>query len=95
MSDNVETSGHNLNLYNRNKLNVTGISSVDSFDDTIISATTSDGVTLYIEGSDIALTDVNLEKKCFEATGNFYSFAYSSNSVKEYNGLFSRLFKAK
>ena len=93
MSDFSENSSHNLTLIKRNKLNVTGIQSVDSYDDYSISATTIEGEQLYIDGDGISLMDVNLENKCFEASGNFISIQYSSERSKVRSGLFSRLFE--
>lgn len=92
MSDYSEIKGQNVFIYDRNKLNVTGVSSVDSFDESGISATTLAGERIFIEGSGITVTDVNLDNNCFEATGIINGVYYSNQQEKQV-GIFERLFK--
>lgn len=91
MSDFNDKTEQNVYLYDRKKLSVTGIVSVDSFDESSISATTVNGEVIVVEGSGISVTDVNIEKGCFEAQGNFSGFFYTAGQTMN-PGVLSRLF---
>lgn len=94
MSENMTDREQNVFLYGKNRLLVTGIVSVDSFDENGISATTASGESIVAEGSDVTVTDVNLEKGQLEAEGNFTGIFYMHGKT-EARGLFSKFFKAK
>lgn len=85
----------NIALKCRKSLVVTGIKSVDSFDENNIQITTEDGFVLFIEGSEIVIKDVNLDKSCVEAVGNFTAFYYDAERVKRKKFSFSWIFGAK
>ena len=94
MSDIVEKTNQSIFLYDRNKLSVTGIASVDSFDENGISATTIGGENLSVEGTGISVTDVNLEKQQFDAVGNFTGVFYS-DIQKTKQGFLSSVFSRR
>ncbi|MBE6681778.1 MAG: hypothetical protein E7600_05815 [Ruminococcaceae bacterium] len=83
---------HNISILNRCKILITGIKSVDSFDENIICATTADDVSLIVEGSGLEVCDVNLVKGVIEANGVFNGLYYNeSTSVKKsFWGLFGK-----
>ena len=85
---------HNVVLNNKSDLVVTGIKSVDTFDDGIIVATALDGSFITVEGNCLAIKDVNLDKGVFTANGNIYSFSYSEQ-YEERPGFFKRIFKSR
>ena len=74
---------HNLNLYDRERFCVTGVSSVESFDE---------GSTLTVEGVNLSITDLDLEKGSVEASGLVTGMFYSDSSPVK-RGFFSRLVK--
>lgn len=93
LSDIVEKISQNIFLYDRNKLVISGIASVESFDESGISAVTVSGETLIIEGSDISVTDVNLESRQLNAQGIFSGFFYNDDhKEKRKHSLLSSLF---
>lgn len=94
MSDIADKITQNVFLYDRKRLSVSGIASVDSFDESCVCATTVEGLRFVAEGSGISLTDVNLDNKCFEAVGEFNSYYYCEQQRKSI-GVFNRLFKAR
>ena len=83
--------GHGIVMHERNKITVTGIKSVDSFDEGLISAAVSDGSVLSIEGKGLNITDLDLEKGSIEATGNSITGVFYSHGVPEKKNFFSRL----
>ncbi len=82
----------NILLYNREKIILSGISSVDSFNDAAITATTRDGDCVTVEGSSLNVRDVNLDKGVVEANGNISGFFYHGKAVQG-SGFFGGLFK--
>ncbi len=91
-----DEANRNINEYvhieNRNKITFKGISSVDSFDESIITATCSDGTYVTIEGNMLTVKDVDVENGTFEATGNINGLFYENAAVKKH-GFFGRLMK--
>lgn len=81
-------------LNNRNELIVSGIKSVDEFNEELIVASTLDDVLITVEGFGMIVKDVNLDKNTFTVTGNIMSFCYSERAVLK-NGFFRRMFKGK
>lgn len=90
-----ESSLENLNcvvLSERSHVKISGIASVDSFDELQISATTNKGECIVIDGSGMSIKDVNLDKGVLEAVGNIDGINYyDKNPVKRsagFKGLF-------
>lgn len=81
----------NIQIYDRNSIIVTGIKSVDSFDESLIVATTIYDTRLCLEGEHLIITDVNLQKGSLEAKGLFCGMYYDSLSVSKKS--FFSLFK--
>lgn len=95
MSEDFTIREQNIILKSRNSLVVTGIKSVDSFDETFIRITTVDDCFLNIEGNNIVIKDVNLEKSAVEAYGDFHSFYYDVASSKKQKKRFLSYFGDK
>lgn len=81
-------------LNNRNELVVCGIRSVDEFNEALIVASTVDDAQIIVEGSDMTIKDVNLDKNTFSVSGDILSFSYSERTVLK-KGFFRRLFAVK
>ena len=86
-----EYKKQNIILDDRKKLNITGVKSVENFDDNSITLITTLG-TLNIRGNDIKIEMLNLDMGEINATGDFYLAEYISE-VTEKRGFFSGLFK--
>ena len=80
----------NITLENRNRLLVTGVVSVVSFDDTTVILDTVKG-TLFVHGYDLHLEKLSLEGGEVKVEGNVDSFEYEDTAPKS-GGLLSRLF---
>ncbi len=93
-----ENSHENLNcvvLSERSHVKISGIASVDSFDEFQISATTTKGEYVVIDGNGMSVKDVNLDKGVLEAIGNIDGINYyGKNPVKRSSG-FKGLFGIK
>ncbi len=85
---------HRVNLYNREKGNLTGILDVISFDENTIVLDTDMGL-LTIRGKDLHVSRLTLEKGEIDIEGRTDSFVYSSNESYKKSGqsLLAKLFR--
>lgn len=84
----------NILIYNKSKISITGIRSVDSFDESFISMTTTDEQRLVVEGNGLTVSDVNLDSGKVDAVGNISGVFYES-TVKNSTGILSALFRRR
>lgn len=82
---------HHLILENRKKLEVSGVSDVDRFDENMIIAYTDMGK-LTIKGYDLHLNALNVETGELDVEGSICSLLYSESGETK-GSLFSRIFK--
>lgn len=83
----------NLLLENRERLTVTGVIDVESFNDENIIVDTELGI-LTIKGEDLHISRLNLDNSELNVEGDIVSFEYSeSESRSKGLGFFSRMFK--
>ena len=83
----------NIILENREKLNVTGINDILSFDDQIIIVETELGL-LTIKGEDLRINKLSIDTSETIVNGNIMQIAYSENTMeKKGEGIFSKIFK--
>lgn len=87
MSENA-TMEHRLSLEDRNRIDVTGVTDVDSFDDTTVSLTTSRGE-LTIRGQGLQVNRLNVENGLLSVDGKIDSLSYS----EPVRGFWGRLLK--
>ena len=92
MAQELTKNSQDIFLYDKTFLSLSGITGVESFDETIISAITQSGELLTIEGNSIEITDFNVEKKVLTAKGNFRVFFYDERKAKIKPSLLSKLF---
>ncbi len=74
--DNANEMSHSLTLENREKLNLTGISDVDSFNEQEVIAVCSCGE-LSIKGEMLHIEELNLETGTVSLSGKISSLTYS------------------
>ena len=84
-----EIRPHTLTLNSRNKLSITGVAEVVSFDDTAVVLKTGMG-TLMVHGSDLQLKTLSLEGGQVEVDGVVSALVYEE--PKESRGWLGRLF---
>lgn len=84
-----EQMPHRLNLADRKKLTVTGVTEVISFDDTMVVLQTGMGL-LQVQGEGLQLKTLSLEGGQMEVDGLVTSLSYEE--LRTSGGWFSRLF---
>lgn len=83
----------NLILENREKLNITGVVEVQSFNDELITMKTELGE-LFIYGSGLKINKLNVDSSEIAVTGNIQCLEYSDkNNGKSKVGFISKIFK--
>ena len=87
-------SFQNIILENREKLNITGILDVFSFDDQIIIIETELGL-LTIKGENLKINKLSLDTSDFTVDGNISSLTYSDSdsNIKKSKNILSKIFK--
>ena len=84
-------SEHGLTLDDRERLTVTGVEEVESFDENSIVMVTGRG-TLVVRGSDLHIEQLSLDGGQLRVEGNVESLAYEDD-VGGHVGLWGRLFR--
>ena len=83
----------NLILENREKLNISGVLDVLSFDDRLILLETELGL-LTVKGEKLRVNKLNLDSEDVVVDGIIQSIAYSNNELeKRKTSFFSKVFK--
>ncbi len=84
----------NLILENREKLTVTGVEDVLSFDDQIVIIDTQLGL-LTIKGDDLRINKLNLDSSEVVIEGEIFNLGYSDNDIGKKNGtsILGKIFK--
>ena len=84
----------NIVLENREKLNITGIVDVLSFDDQIIIVETELGL-LTIKGEDLKINKLSIDTSDFSVDGKINSLVYSSSdsNMSKNKNILSKIFK--
>lgn len=87
-------SFQNIVLENREKLSITGILDVFSFDDQIIIIETELGI-LTIKGENLKINKLSLDTSDFTVDGKISSLAYSDSetNIKKNKNILSKIFK--
>lgn len=81
---------HTLMLENRSRLCLTGVTDVDSFDETTVIAATALGA-LTISGADLKISTLNTETGELLVQGQINALVYLEQPQK--GGFFSRVFR--
>lgn len=93
MDDKNRNVLQNVFLENREKLSISGVLDVFSFDDQIIIIETELGL-LTIKGENLKITKLSLDTSDFIVEGYINNIFYSNNeNVKKNQNLFSKIFK--
>jgi len=83
----------NLVIENREKLSITGVIDVDSFNDECVVVDTELGI-LIIRGNDLHISKLNLENAELDIEGDIVSCEYDDKQSKSGGGgFFGKLFK--
>ena len=83
----------NLVLENRNKLSISGVKDVLSFDDQVVILETELGL-LTVKGADLKINKLSIDTQEVIIEGEINNLGYSDHSKKDADGsLFSKIFK--
>ena len=83
----------NVVLENREKLNVTGINDILSFDDQVVILST-DLAMLTIKGSELKINKLNIDESEVKIEGNISNIGYSQDTEeKKGENIFSKIFR--
>jgi len=89
----ARTKPHSITLEDREKLYITGITDVDSFNDTTVIVGTQMGE-LVIKGEELSISSLDVENGDVTIKGLIHSMVYESKAAnKNEKGLFKSLFK--
>ncbi len=81
---------HNIIMENRRKLNLTGVSDIDSFDEETVIVFTEQGE-LTIRGSNLHINKIDVEAGELDLEGAINSLSYTDNRPHK-GGMLSRFF---
>ena len=90
-TDKVLTN-QNIIMENREKVSVTGVIDIHSFDDELVIAQTDLGI-LTIKGDDLKMNKLNLENNELIIEGKIIAVAYSDINKTKKTGFMNKLFK--
>lgn len=82
----------NLTLENREKLNISGVIDVESFNDESVIVDTELGL-LIVRGADLHINKLNLDSSELCVEGDIVSCEYSDKEGKSKGGFLARMFK--
>ncbi len=93
-SMNSTSSGvlQNLILENREKLNVSGVNDVLSFDDQVVIMETELGL-LTVKGENLKINKLNIDTSEVIVEGRIDNLSYSEHQTKSEGGIFGKIFK--
>ena len=96
LSNNMNSSSvgvlQNLILENREKLNVTGVNDVLSFDDQVVIIETELGL-LTVKGENLKINKLNIDTSEVIVEGRIDNLSYSEHQTKSEGGIFEKIFK--
>lgn len=88
----VEPVVQNIILENREKLNVSGVKDVLSFDDLVVIMDTELGL-LTVKGENLKINKLNIDTSEVIVEGKINNLSYSETQSKKDGGLFGKIFK--
>ena len=96
LSNNMNSSSvgvlQNLILENREKLRVTGVNDVLSFDDQVVIIETELGL-LTVKGENLKINKLNIDTSEVIVEGRIDNLSYSEHQTKSEGGIFGKIFK--
>lgn len=83
---------HNLIMENRERISLTGVKDIHSFDDELVLVETELGI-LTIKGFDLKMNKLNLDNNELIVEGKIVALIYSEQDVSKKGGMFGKIFK--
>lgn len=85
-------TNQNIIMENREKICVTGVIDIHSFDDELVLAQTDLGI-LTIKGDDLKMNKLNLDNNELIVEGQIIAVAYSDTNQAKKSGFMNKIFK--
>lgn len=92
MEDKNVMQNHNLIMENRERLTLTGVIDIHSFDDELVLVETQMGI-LTVKGNDLKMNKLNLDNNELIVEGKILALVYSEVSSMKKGGMFNKIFK--
>ena len=92
MEDKKNMNPHNLIMENREKLTITGVIDIHSFDDELVLVETSMGI-LTVKGNDLKMNKLNLDNNELIVEGKISALVYSEMDIAKKGSMFGKIFK--
>ena len=92
MDEKKNMNPHNLIMENREKLTLTGVIDIHSFDDEMVLVETQMGI-LTIKGNDLKMNKLNLDNNELSVEGKISALVYSETEIAKKGGMFGKIFK--
>ena len=90
--DEKKLINQNIIIENREKITISGVTDVHSFDDEIVLAQTDLGI-LTMKGDDLKMNKLNLDNNELIVEGKISAVAYSDINQAKKTGFMNKLFK--
>lgn len=88
----MEEKKHSLEMLGREKLTVSGVEDVDSFDDDRVVAYTTEGI-MTVRGAELRINRLNVEVGELEIEGIVDSITYEDGHKTSGGGLLGKIFR--
>ena len=88
----IKSKVQNIILENREKLSISGVIDVESFNDECVVVDTNLGL-LVIRGVDLHINKLNLDSSELNVEGDIISLEYSDREISRKGGFLSRMFR--
>lgn len=92
MEDKKNMGPQNVIMENREKLTLTGVVDIHSFDDELVLVETSQGI-LTVKGNDLKMNKLNLDNNELVVEGRISALVYSETEIAKKGGMFGKIFK--
>lgn len=94
MEEKVISKKHSICVYERKEIVIEGVNKLDSFDKNEFLINTTKGY-LHIQGNELTLGNMDMEKGIISINGNVDSLIYlnSTNKTQKKEGFLKKLFK--
>ena len=92
MEDKKNMTPHNLIMENREKITLTGVIDIHSFDDELVLVETAMGI-LTLKGNDLKMNKLNLDNNELVVEGKISALVYSEGDLSKKGGMFGKIFK--
>lgn len=92
MNGQTEKMNHTFSVLGRREMSITGVKEVESFDEGGVTLSTLGG-DMTVEGSDIHVGVLDMERGVVTLSGRIDGIFYSSERAEEKRGILGRLFR--